>query len=83
MVLAAPMDSAGPYASRGFQSDSDGSFDFQNVPTGAYFLFAVEDLTLEYANPATIRPYLGNAKPIRVEPHGTYSEQIPLSPARN
>jgi hypothetical protein len=43
----------------------------------------VEDLGLEYANPAVIKAYLIAAKPVRVDPHEAYSERIPLSPARN
>jgi hypothetical protein len=60
-----------------FQTDSDGSYDFLNIPAGDYLLFAVEDL-IEYANPKAVQPYLSAAKPLRVEPHGSYSERIPL-----
>jgi len=83
VVLAAATGPAGPDSSHGFQTDSDGSFDFQHIPAGDYFLFAVEDLKLEYANPASIKPYLDGAKQIRVEPHGTNSERISLPAARN
>jgi hypothetical protein len=83
LVVLAPVDSTFPGAPRGFQSDSDGSFDYQKVPAGDYLLFAVEDLDFEYANPAVIKPYRAAAKQIRVEPQGIVSERIPLAPARN
>jgi len=60
-----------------FQTDSDGSYDLRNIPAGDYLLFAVEDL-IEYANPKAVQPYLSSAKPVRVEPHGSCSERIPL-----
>jgi hypothetical protein len=37
-----------------FQTDSDGSFDYKDVPAGDYVLFAVEDTSFEYANPAAV-----------------------------
>jgi hypothetical protein len=78
-VLAPANGSANPLRYRGFQTDSDGSFDFQNVPADDYLLFAVEDTGLEYANPAAIRQYLSKAKPVRIEVHGVHSERISLA----
>jgi hypothetical protein len=79
MVVLAPADaSTDQLRYRGFQTDSDGSFDFQNVPAGDYLLLAVEDTGLEYANPSAMRPYLSKAKPVHIEAHCVYSERIPL-----
>jgi hypothetical protein len=66
---------------RGFQTDSDGSFDFQNVPAEDYLLFAVEDTQIEYANPTAVRPYLAKAKRVHIDAHGVHSEKIPLGEA--
>ena len=59
-VLAPKSDSKDPGAYRGFQTDSDGSFDYQNVRAGDYILFAIERLDFEYANPSAVRPYRGS-----------------------
>jgi hypothetical protein len=83
VILAPTADSAIPLPAHAFQTESDGSFDWPHIPAGDYKLFAVEDVGIEYANPATIKPYLGGGKAIRVEAHGAYSERIPLSPAAN
>jgi len=77
-VLAPQKETTDSSAYLGCQTESDGSFEFPNVPAGDYFLFAVEDTGLEYTNPAVIRPHLPSAKRIRVEPHGSSSERIPL-----
>jgi hypothetical protein len=77
MVVLAPVsESVLATAARGFQTDSDGSFDYQSVPAGDYLLFAVENAALEYSRREAIRPYLGNAERIRVEAHQSYSERI-------
>jgi hypothetical protein len=76
-VLAPAVETGDWQAYHCFQTDSDGSYDFQNIPAGDYLLFAVEDL-IEYANPKAVEPYLSSAKPLRVEPHGSYSERIPV-----
>jgi Carboxypeptidase regulatory-like domain len=79
MVVLAPAAETDDWSAyRSFQTDSDGSYDFSNVPGGDYLLFAVEDTALEYTNPNTIRPYRGSAKQVRVAPHGSSSERIPL-----
>ena len=80
MVVLAPSGSSanlnGPY---GFQTDSDGSFDFAAVPAGDYVLFAVDDQEFEYANPDVVRPYLSMGKRISIEPHGHQTERIELA----
>ena len=78
VVLAPAAGSADWSAYAGFQTDHDGSYDFQNVRSGDYLLFAVEDIGLEYTNPKVLRPFLPSAKAVHVEPHGSYSERIPL-----
>lgn len=82
-ALATATSSDDPGFYHGYQTESDGSFDFKNIPAGRYFLFAVDDTALEYANPAAIRPYLAGAKSITIEAHGSSTERIPISsPAR-
>jgi hypothetical protein len=84
VVLAPAADSADAYRYQGFQTDSDGSFDFTAVPAGDYVLFAVDNLKLEYANPEVVRPYVASGKQVRIEPHGVQTERIGLTPvARN
>jgi hypothetical protein len=81
LVVLAPLhDSNESAAYRGFQTDSDGSFDFQNVRAGDYYAFALDSTEgLEYANPAVIRPYFANAQKIRVEAHQTGQQNLSLS----
>jgi hypothetical protein len=58
LVVLAPSSGAHDQVRhRGFQTDSDGSFDFQNVPAEDYLLFAVEDTGLEYITPGIHRPF--------------------------
>lgn len=79
-VIASATDADGPYRYQGYQTESDGSFDFKYVPPGRYYLFAVEDTALEFANPAALKPYLAGAKAITVEARGSATERIPLAP---
>jgi hypothetical protein len=78
VVLAQP-SGIDPFEFRGFQTDSDGSFDFQNVPAGNWILFAVDQLDFEYKSPNALRPYLGSAKPVRIDARGAHTENISLS----
>jgi hypothetical protein len=78
-VLAPATETADPFAYYGFQTESGGSFDDGDIPAGEYLLFATDDPRLEYTNPAATRPYLANAKRIRIQPRGSYSERIPLA----
>jgi hypothetical protein len=77
-VLAPKNDSKDPGDYRGFQTDSDGSFDYQNVRAGDYVLFAVERVDLEYASPAAVRPYLTSGKPVRIPAHAAIIENASL-----
>lgn len=79
-VLAPKSDSKDRGDYRGFQTDSDGSFDYQNVRAGEYLLFAVEKLDLEYTNPAAVHRYFSTAIPIRITDHGTAVQNVALSP---
>lgn len=81
-VLAPVEESQNPGRYRGYQTESDGSFDFANVPAGRYYLFAVEDTGFEYANPAAIRPYMANAKVVTIETRGSSTERIPITAAK-
>jgi hypothetical protein len=49
VVLAPVSENASAPAAPGFQTDSDGSFDYQSVPAGDYLLFAVDESGLEYS----------------------------------
>jgi hypothetical protein len=80
-VLAPKNDSNDPDDYRGFQTDSDGSFDYQNVRAGEYILFAVESLDLEYKNPAAVRPHFASGKSIRITTREVVVENAILSSA--
>jgi hypothetical protein len=79
VVFALATEPAGRPMNRGFLTDTDGSFDLEALRSGDYLAFATEDAEIEYQNPAAIRPYLANAKRIHVEPHGTYSQDLPVT----
>jgi hypothetical protein len=72
-----------PGGSRAYQTDSDGSFDWRDIPAGDYFLFATTDTQLEYSNSAVLQPYLPEAKLVHLDLHGTLNERIPLAGAGN
>jgi len=80
VVLAPVKDSPDSAAHRGFQTDSDGSFDFTNVRAGDYHLFALESTEgVEYAKPEMIRPYLAGATSIHIAAHQTLEKDASLS----
>jgi len=76
VVLSPKQESKNPYDYRGYQTDSDGSFDYQNIPAGDYILFAVDRFDLEYTNPEVVRPYLSLATSVHVTAHAVANEQI-------
>lgn len=82
VVLAPASTSANPADVLGFQTDSDGSFEFDAVPAGDYVLFAVDDQEFEYANPAALRPYLAAGKPVSIKPQSVQKERIGLASQR-
>jgi hypothetical protein len=64
---------------RGFQTESDGSFDFKNLEAGDYSAFAVEDRDIEYAKPGALDTWLPGAKTVKVAAHATTTENIVLT----
>jgi len=69
-------------SNRAVPSNSDGTYEFRGLPPGEYALFAVEDgADLEYANAAAIRPYLGNAKKVRVGQSGSDNLRLDVEKA--
>jgi hypothetical protein len=79
MVAFAPVQDTNNWlAYKGYQTDSDGSYVFENMPVGEYFLFAVDDVNLEYTNPAAVRRYYPSATRIRVEAGKILSQKIDL-----
>jgi len=84
VVLAPRTDSSDRIRYRGFQTESDGSYDFTGVPAGEYVLFATDRVDLEYALPDALRPYLASAKAMTVESHQVYTENLgPIAAPRN
>jgi hypothetical protein len=77
LVVLAPKDAAGPVvAARGFQTESDGSFDLLNVPAGDYLMFTSDKMDLEYRMAEGIRSYLAAATAIHLEAHQTLSQNL-------
>jgi hypothetical protein len=63
-----------------YQSDSDGSFDFQGVSPGDYKVFASTDDQLEYGNPAAIEKYMSGGMPVKAE--SKMSVELQLEPLK-
>ena len=81
LVVLVPRDNpADTDRYHGFQTESDGSYDFTVVPAGEYLLFTTDRVDLEYANPNIVRPYLASAKAVRVEPHEVCTADLVLKP---
>jgi hypothetical protein len=79
LVVLAPRERAtAAIPPRGFQTDSDGSYDFTNVPAGDYLLFTADRMDLEYANAKAVEPYLASATPVRIESHQVVTEKLSL-----
>jgi hypothetical protein len=78
LVVIVPRDPVSAYSNQGYQTDSDGSFDWPALPAGDYLLFAVDDPTIAYADPETVKPYLSQAKQIRIEPGKVLEERVPV-----
>lgn len=77
LVVLAPAGALDdPLRYRSFQTDSDGSFDFEHIRAGDYLMFAADDVSLEYTSPAVAKPYLAGARTLHVAPHQTYDEKI-------
>lgn len=78
VVLAPKVESEDASAYRGYQTDSDGSFDIENIRPGDYKLLYLPEPDFEYANPAALKPYLGSAKDIKIEARGEYEEKLEI-----
>ncbi|AXC09839.1 hypothetical protein ACPOL_0462 [Acidisarcina polymorpha] len=70
LVLLAPLDPKNnEILFRRDQSDSDGTFDLQNVVPGHYRLLAIEKgWELEWANPAVLEAFWAKSVPVEVKP---------------
>ena len=68
MVLLVPANAAGNLTLfRRDQSDSDGTFNLREVLPGSYTAIALENgWDLDWANPATLQPYLKGGTPVEV-----------------
>jgi hypothetical protein len=80
LIVLVPAGGRAGYANQGFQTDSDGSFDWPTLSAGDYLLVAVDDPTIAYADADAVKPYLAQAKPIHIEPGKTYEENVPVQP---
>ena len=60
---------------------TEGKFQFDGVAPGDYVLLAFDQTDqLEYSNPEVLDPYLSGAAHISLQPHGTASINLTLSP---
>jgi hypothetical protein len=82
VVLAPAAGSSDPGDYRGYQTESDGSFDYATVPAGDYLLFAIDRLDLEYSNPGIIRPYLESATPVHIASHSVVDQRVAVTAAK-
>jgi Carboxypeptidase regulatory-like domain len=64
---------------RSFKTDSDGSFEWTNLPPGTYRLFAVDRYDFEYKVPDIVRPFLKGSKLVEIGSGDTFHERIDLS----
>ena len=80
LAVLVPADGGRPALYRGYQTESDGSFNFRHIPAGRYFLFSVDDTAFEYANPDALQPYLPLAKSVTVAAHQSATERISVTP---
>jgi hypothetical protein len=78
VVLAPSQQSANPDDYHGYESDSDGTFDFRAVRPGDYTIFAIDDGHLEYGNGAAIGKYLAAGKAVKAEPKGSVELQLEI-----
>ncbi|WP_321471241.1 carboxypeptidase-like regulatory domain-containing protein [uncultured Paludibaculum sp.] len=79
LVVAAPAGlPSDPGAYSSFETDSDGSFDFEQLRPGEYRLFALTDTEFEWANPESIRPYLDAAVAVHVEARSLIQQDLEL-----
>jgi hypothetical protein len=79
VALVPRQRSSNRFLYQGFQTEKDGSFDFQNVPIGDYVLFSVTDVDFEYANPEILPPLLASGIPVHVDARGIYDERVQVT----
>jgi hypothetical protein len=65
-----------------FNTDSDGSFEWSNLPPGNYRLFAVDQASFEYKVPEKVRPFMKDARVIEIGPGDTFRENIEVSSSK-
>ena len=82
-VLVPAKGASSPSDYRGYQTDSDASFDYENIPAGDYLLFAVDQLDLEYTNPDVVKRFLPSASPVHISAHAILDRTITLMPANS
>jgi hypothetical protein len=68
MVVLVPRNTSDSSLYRRDQSDSDGTFSLRGALPGSYSVIALSDWDTEWLNPAVLKPYLKQAKPIEVSP---------------
>ena len=80
MVVLVPRNPVSDFALfRRDESDSDGTFSLRDVLPGQYTVIAVEDgWELDWANPATLAPYLKNGLPVDISGETKLSVKVPL-----
>jgi hypothetical protein len=77
MVALGPVKaSKDPTAYRGFQTDSDGSFDIIGLQAGDYQILAVSDRAFEYANPRVMSRAASVATIVHVEAHQATTQDL-------
>jgi hypothetical protein len=81
VVLAPAAGSGNPADYSGYQTESDGSFDYLRVPVGDYLLFAADRLDLEFTNPDVIRPYLQSATPVHIALRAIVDQRVAVTAA--
>ncbi len=67
-----------PERYRGFQTDSDGSFDILNVRPGSYRLFALAKAHFDYGVASAIAPYMKTAKALEIAANDVFREKIEI-----
>ncbi len=80
MVLLVPANPASNLTLfRRDQSDSDGTFNLREVLPGTYTAIALENgWDLDWANPATLQPFLKNGTPVEVSGESKVSIKVQL-----
>lgn len=77
MVVLVPADMDRPLLYRRDESDSDGTFNLNNVTPGKYTLIAIENgWDLEWSKPEVLKPYLAAGTPLEVALDGKYDVKV-------